>query len=452
MNSLREVKSQFRYLTETLQDFGTMPIFKRTFSQDFDLLEQHITKEILSQTDCKTILTKLRTTFENAFNSEFKERDFVIQNTCFEKEDNNSKTASNKSVIESILDYATKDVHTIKYKMSKVKERCMAYFRSLHSHLQVLSKEDLKGTRFKRAFISLFGQDADTFTSIMLLNVDQLQKQLDKDEFQEDASMAVFWVVKHFKDTLLQHMGNVKKYVAERIRHQRRYDRRVNKRQMQTQESKIDTGKAVDDDLVVTESSETESEVQNDNSRSGNDTDTDDANIRPIYDEEPMAEVQLTTECNIFAIGQQHTEQPEIINEDTKFAKTSVLGKPVLQSLRNQSVVRQPNVFKFERPKMSKPMFASQVDVNNILSRPITQHYLPKRREYVFAKPDHMIASSESRNSSKNMLRFSSNDMVHNHYLDEARKKTQERGRNSKPSVMYFAKFQSTVDGSKPKP
>ncbi|GKE71044.1 putative reverse transcriptase domain-containing protein [Tanacetum coccineum] len=58
----------------TLQDFGTMPIFKRTFAQDLDLLEHHLTKEIISQTDCKTILTKLRTTFENAFNSEFKER------------------------------------------------------------------------------------------------------------------------------------------------------------------------------------------------------------------------------------------------------------------------------------------------------------------------------------------------------------------------------------------
>ncbi|GKE67384.1 hypothetical protein Tco_1521545 [Tanacetum coccineum] len=67
--------------------------------------------------------------------------------------------------------------------------------------------------------------------------------------------------VKHFRDTLLQHMGNVKKSVAERTRHQRQYDRRVNKRQTQTQESKIDTGKTVDDDLVVTERSGTESEM-----------------------------------------------------------------------------------------------------------------------------------------------------------------------------------------------
>ncbi|GJY69245.1 hypothetical protein Tco_0472227 [Tanacetum coccineum] len=52
----------------------------------------------------------------------------VIQNTCSEKEDNNSETASSKLVKENNLDSATKDVHAIKYKMSKAKERCMAYF------------------------------------------------------------------------------------------------------------------------------------------------------------------------------------------------------------------------------------------------------------------------------------------------------------------------------------
>ncbi|GKD13970.1 hypothetical protein Tco_1198377, partial [Tanacetum coccineum] len=63
-----------------------------------------------------------------------------------------------------------------------------------------------------------------------------------------------------------------------------------------------------------------------------------------------------------------------------------------------------------------------------------------------------MIASRESMNSSKSMPRFSSIDMVYNHYLDEAKKKTQERDRNSKTSVMSSARFQSTADGSKPKP
>ncbi|GJS03035.1 hypothetical protein Tco_0319543 [Tanacetum coccineum] len=42
--------------------------------------------------------------------------------------------------------------------------------------------------------------------------------------------------------------------------------------------------------------------------------------------------------------------------------------------------------------------------------------------------------------------------MIHNHYLDEAKKKTQERDRNSKSSVMHTASPQNTTKGSKPKP
>ncbi|GJS12218.1 hypothetical protein Tco_0369014 [Tanacetum coccineum] len=72
MNSLRAIQSQLKFLIETLQDFGNMPIFKRTFSQDLDLLENHLTQEIISQIDCKTTLIKLITTFENALSSKIK--------------------------------------------------------------------------------------------------------------------------------------------------------------------------------------------------------------------------------------------------------------------------------------------------------------------------------------------------------------------------------------------
>ncbi|GJZ96975.1 hypothetical protein Tco_0669309, partial [Tanacetum coccineum] len=135
---------------------------------------------------------------------------------------------------------------------------------------------------------------------------------------------------------------------------------------------------------------------------------------------------------------------------DTKFAKPSILGKPVLQPPRNQSVVRQPNAFKSERPNFSKPRFASQVDVNNVLSKPVTPHYLPKVRESVFVKPHHVIASGSSRNSSKEL--YGSNDMAHNYYLEEAKKKTQDKNMNLKPSVMHTTSLQNTTNGSKPKP
>ncbi|GKC78982.1 hypothetical protein Tco_1129756, partial [Tanacetum coccineum] len=63
---------------------------------------------------------------------------------------------------------------------------------------------------------------------------------------------------------------------------------------------------------------------------------------------------------------------------DTKFAKASILGKPSLEPSRNHLVVRQPNAFTSERPRISRPRFASQVDEKNDLS---------KVRESAAAKP-----------------------------------------------------------------
>ncbi|GJZ94647.1 hypothetical protein Tco_0666850 [Tanacetum coccineum] len=79
---------------------------------------------------------------------------------------------------------------------------------------------------------------------------------------------------------------------------------------MQTTEEKVDTSNALDASLVDTESSGMESKEQDTSSYSGNDAD-----IRPIYNEEPMGEVQMITEINVFATGQQHTEQPEFNNK-----------------------------------------------------------------------------------------------------------------------------------------
>ncbi|GJW56206.1 hypothetical protein Tco_0102937 [Tanacetum coccineum] len=71
--------------------------------------------------------------------------------------------------------------------------------RRLESYVErrlVLSYDESKSKRvYERAFMTLFGQDNETFTSMMFLYVDQLQHQLDKDEFQEDKSMAAFWVL-----------------------------------------------------------------------------------------------------------------------------------------------------------------------------------------------------------------------------------------------------------------
>ncbi|GKG27009.1 hypothetical protein Tco_0402712, partial [Tanacetum coccineum] len=85
----------------------------------------------------------------------------------------------------------------------------------------------------------------------MFLNMDQLEKQVGKEEFQEIGSMAAFKVLETQFQT-------------------KQWDR---------------------------------SKEQDTSSRSDNDAHPDDV--------EPMAEVQLIADHNVFAIGQQHTEQPE---------------------------------------------------------------------------------------------------------------------------------------------
>ncbi|GJW66988.1 hypothetical protein Tco_0121412 [Tanacetum coccineum] len=145
----------------------------------------------------------------------------------------------------------------------------MVSFRKLHSHLKHLSHDNLKGTRiesgFKRAFATLFGQDVETFIGTMFLNVDQLEKQLDKEEFQEIGSIASFKVLK----TQFQMFIKSRMYLDDEF-------------VIQTTEGKVDTGKAVDASLVNTESIRTKSKEQDTSSRSGNDAQPDDADIRPI--------------------------------------------------------------------------------------------------------------------------------------------------------------------------
>ncbi|GJQ97856.1 hypothetical protein Tco_0008995 [Tanacetum coccineum] len=149
----------------------------------------------------------------------------------------------------------------------------------------------------------------------MFLNMDQLEKQLDNEEFQEIRSMDAFKVletqfqpfiksriyldgeyvimtrkyfleynqieIREFCDTLIQHMKSVKKSIDKRALHKREYDSRVNERQIQTTEEKVDTSKALDARLVNTDSNGTESRKQDTSSNLGNDVDADDAcNIR----------------------------------------------------------------------------------------------------------------------------------------------------------------------------
>ncbi|GKD93905.1 hypothetical protein Tco_1373742 [Tanacetum coccineum] len=267
---------------------------------------------------------------------------------------------------------------------------------------------------------------------------------------------------------------------------------------MQTTEEKVDSSKALDDSLVDTESSETESKEQDTSSISGNDAHADDADIRPIYDEEPMAENaeqchdtcpfpakltdNQTTELlnqslesgNISLKEGQHGQFSKVKSNEAKIKhdidvietinielehKVAKLlkenetlkrhYKELFDSIKTTrvktieyttSLIAKNTEFKAQLPKNGFAIAALKNELRKLIGNSVNT----KERESAFAKPHHMIASSSSR--------YSSNDMVHNHYLEEAKKQTHEIGRNSKPSVMPSARSQSTANGSKPKP
>nr|GFC17296.1 hypothetical protein [Tanacetum cinerariifolium] len=158
----------------------------------------------------------------------------------------------------------------------------------------------------------------------MFLNLDQLGKQLEKEEYQEIGSFDAFRVLMtqfqtfinfryYFNDdeglmirkyfiaytkidvplfhaTLIQHMESLRESILERAMHKREKDKRMSDRMMQSKERKDNSSKALDVGLVVAESNETESERHVLSSRSRNDTHTDDADINSVNDKQPMAE------------------------------------------------------------------------------------------------------------------------------------------------------------------
>nr|GFB80989.1 hypothetical protein [Tanacetum cinerariifolium] len=194
---------------------------------------------------------------------------------------------------------------------------------------------------------------------------------------------------------------------------------------LQSKDVQIKLVQAVEANLVVIESNGTESGKQDTSSGFGNYfTRAMDADIRPTNDQVSLAEVDSNTTPFSTKISHRGREidqdaeqyqvkipliktelfkmkdmvKKEVYNElskrfvqiekhcisleisihqkDESF-QSNKPWKPPLQPSRNHSVVRQPNAFKSEQPRISKLWFASQVDVKHNLPKPVTPHHFP---------------------------------------------------------------------------
>ncbi|GJT94232.1 hypothetical protein Tco_1083077 [Tanacetum coccineum] len=221
----------------------------------------------------------------------------------------------------------------------------------------------------------------------MFQNVDQLEKELDKEEFQETGSIDAFRVLK----TQFQHF--IHSWFC--------FD---------------------DDDGQMTSKYFLEyTRIEDTSSGSRNDADADTADIKPVYDEEPMDEV--AEQC--------HDKRPLLASLTDN--KTTELSNQSLES---------DNIF------LKKTFALFQKDFSKLEAHCIDLEL--QLQNNVLKSGQHGQFLKEKSNEAKE--NYGSNDMIHHYYLEHARKKTQERGRNSRPSVMPSARSQCIANGSKPKP
>nr|GEV27165.1 hypothetical protein [Tanacetum cinerariifolium] len=174
----------------------------------------------------------------------------------------------------------------------------------------------------------------------------------------------------------------------------------MNERQMQSKEGKVDSSKVLDASLVVTICSTIESENSNSehafnksvNESSGIDTkrqDTSsslgnyithvvDADIRPVNDEVPFAEVQLTAQHNVLANEQQRTEQSKPIYDTYLLKKVDSNTTPdsTNMSHRGGEIDQDAEQYQVKSPLLNAEFFKTNDMVEKEVYNELSNRFL----------------------------------------------------------------------------
>nr|GEY24287.1 hypothetical protein [Tanacetum cinerariifolium] len=208
-------------------------------------------------------------------------------------------------------------------------------------------------------------------------------------------------------------MGNVKKFVAERTRHKRQYDRMMNERQMQSRESKVVSSKALDASLVVTECSGTKSDEHiTSNSSRTYITHAVDADIQLVNDQEPSAEVHLTAQHNVIA-NEQHTDQSEPSYDTYLLEKVDSNTTPVSTNMCHRRGEIDHDV---EQDQVKSPLLKDEFLKMNDMEESFQSNKPCKNQDspefHKFFKINELKAQLQAKNSMINNLK-KQNENVH---------------------------------------
>ncbi|GKA37068.1 hypothetical protein Tco_0723633 [Tanacetum coccineum] len=258
-------------------------------------------------------------------------------------------------------------------KQAKIlKENSLNKLNALQTTIQHLSSSNYSMYyEFRDAFHRLFEADERTFKDVLSRNMQNLERQLNKETLHEKDSNSDLRVIKvqfdqfihskvlepsnynsydletrrdfkeytqmepqTFKHAIIQNMDSIEQCIVERASHEQEIRnglKRLNERKLQIQKCKVHEVKTFDASSGDKDCNRIVSDKGNDqglenqcntsgdeSSRSRNEyndksTFRDDTDIRPSYGTKPMVEVPYTTEYNVFAVDTQHSEQSKCI-------------------------------------------------------------------------------------------------------------------------------------------
>ncbi|GJU86299.1 hypothetical protein Tco_1293845 [Tanacetum coccineum] len=207
-----------------------------------------------------------------------------------------------KDTLYSCFDSEEQEMQQMQKRAKSVKESSMNGLNVLRKNFQLLYNINLCGYPidggFKREFERLFGEEHCTFIDILLLNMNNLEKQLIKETLHEKDSKSALSVKGADASS-----GNTNSSGI--------VSNRGNANSLEN-----DCSKTGNDQIFMNQSSTSgneSSKSRNDNSKSGNEfsersNSGNDTDIKPFYGTQPMVEVPNIADYNVFVVDRQHSE------------------------------------------------------------------------------------------------------------------------------------------------
>ncbi|GJU93787.1 hypothetical protein Tco_1318543 [Tanacetum coccineum] len=239
-----------------------------------------------------------------------------------------------KDTSSSCSDLEEQEIQKLQMQAKIFKENSLYELNALKSTTQLLFERQhiTQSPLFQQAFAQLFGDDLRTFKFQLSQHMNDLETQLNAEtlhEMDSKSALSVINVLFHrfIHSDVLKPVDPYSSYVSS---HRELQIQQCEVQQVQSSVTSLgdETSSRIVSDEGNDQSLENQSNTSGDSSsKSGNDAHVDDADIRPIYDEEPLVEVPNTAEYNVFA--------------DERAALANLIANLTLDTKENKTILKQ---------------------------------------------------------------------------------------------------------------